>query len=163
MQVSVAEEIAALQTPLKRLSKRFTMDAEESADLVQETMLRALTFRDKFREQTNLQGWLFTIMRNTFINSYRKNQRARLMRNHTADLHLLNMPDPHTFSSPEGKYEWQDLWKNINALKDELVIPFKLHSSGYKYHEIADTLDLPIGTVKNRIFQARKQIQKKLV
>ena len=163
MESPLAEEIAALQTPLKRLSKRFTTDSEESADLVQETILRALTFREKFREKTNLQGWLFTIMRNTFINNYRKNQRTPLLRNRTADLHLVNMPDPHTFSSPEGQYEWQDLWKHISALKEELVIPFKLHTSGYKYHEIADALELPIGTVKSRIFHARKEIQKRLV
>jgi RNA polymerase sigma factor (sigma-70 family) len=160
---SLTCDIATLRPTLMRLSKRFTQNREESSDLVQDTLLRALTHKEKFRENTNLQGWLFTIMRNTFINDYRKNQHVQVMRDHTPQLYRLNVPDPHTFSSPERKCEWHDLWKNINALKGEFVIPFKLHTSGYKYHEIAEQLNLPIGTVKNRIFHARKEIQKRLV
>ena len=163
METAVALDIASLHSTLTRLSKRFKVNGEESADLVQDTMLKALTYQDKFRENTNLQGWLFTIMRNTFINNYRKKQRARTLHDKTTDLYFLNVADPHTFSSPEGRYEWEDLWKNINSLNEDLLVPFKLHTSGYKYHEIADHLNIPVGTVKNRIFHARKAIQKKLV
>lgn len=162
MEASVSAQIASLRDVLKRLSKRFTQNSEESSDLVQDTILKALTHRDKFRENTNLQGWLFTIMRNTYINSYRKNQKSRTLRDKSADMYFLNIADPHTFSSPERRYEWEDLWRNINSLSENLLVPFKLHISGYKYHEIADHLNIPVGTVKNRIFHARKAIQKKL-
>lgn len=159
----ISLQIAALGSTLKTFTRKFTSDQEESSDLVQDTILKALMYKDKFRENTNLKGWLYTIMRNTFINNYRKNQRARTSRDTTTELYFLNVEDKHTFSGPETRYEYQDIWKNVEELKDELRTPFKLHTSGYKYHEIADHLGIPIGTVKNRIFHARKEIQKKLL
>ena len=162
MITTVAARICGLQPLLRRLSRKFTRDADQSADLVQDTVLKALAHQDKFRENTNLQGWLFTIMRNTFINQYRRQQRGQTVHDLTKELYFLNIEDQHTFSSPERKYAWDDLWKNIDALREELKLPFKLHTSGYKYHEIAETLQIPIGTVKNRIFHARKEIQSKL-
>ncbi|MEO5599720.1 MAG: RNA polymerase sigma factor [Cyclobacteriaceae bacterium] len=159
----ISLQIAALGSTLKTFTRKFTSDQEESSDLVQDTILKALMYKDKFRENTNLKGWLYTIMRNTFINNYRKNQRARTSRDTTTELYFLNVEDKHTFSGPETRYEYQDIWKNVEELKEELRTPFKLHTSGYKYHEIADHLGIPIGTVKNRIFHARKEIQKKLL
>lgn len=163
MENGVNREIATLRPALQRLSRRFTSNAEESSDLVQDTILKALTYSDKFRANTNLQGWLFTIMRNTFINQYRRRQRSRTMHDQTRELYFLNVEDNHTFSSPERSYMWDDLWRNIDQLKEEFRLPFKLHTSGYKYHEIAEALSIPIGTVKNRIFHARKEIQSKLL
>ena len=162
MKSDLSVEISGLRPLLKRLSRRFTMNSEESSDLVQDTMLKALMYQDKFREHTNLHGWLFTIMRNTFINQYRRKQRYQTISDPTKDLYFLNIEDGHTFSSPERKYAWEDLWKNIDELREELRAPFKLHTSGYKYHEIAESLHIPIGTVKNRIFHARQELQRKL-
>jgi RNA polymerase sigma-70 factor (ECF subfamily) len=159
---TISQQIAASRHILKTFTRRFTADQDESSDLVQDTILKALLYKDKFRENTNLKGWLFTIMRNTFINNYRKHQREKTSRDTTAESHFLNVEDKHTFSTPDSRYEYEDIWKNINSLKEELLAPFKLHTSGYKYHEIADHLNIPIGTVKNRIFHARKEIQQKL-
>lgn len=156
------QQMISLKTTLQSFTRRFNLDFEESRDLVQDTMLKALLHRNKFKEDTNLNGWLFTIMRNTFINNYRKNKRAKTSRDTTKDLYFLNVEDTHTFNSPGASYEYHDLWKNINELKEELLTPFKMYTSGYKYHEIAKHLGIPIGTVKNRIFHARKDIQKKL-
>jgi RNA polymerase sigma factor (sigma-70 family) len=158
----LTNQIASLRSTLKTFTRRFTNDREESSDLVQDTILKALMYKDKFTQDTNLKGWLFTIMRNTFINNYRKTQRARTSNDTTKELYYLNVEDTHTFNSPSGRFEYHDIWKNVNELKDELLIPFKMHTSGYKYYEIAEHLGLPIGTVKNRIFHARKEIQKKL-
>jgi len=158
----LSHQISSLHTVLRPLTRRFTSDRDESLDLVQDTLLKALTYQDKFREDTNLKGWLFTIMRNTFINDYRKNQRAKTSRDYTKDLHFLNVEDKHTFNEPAANFEYQNMWDHINSLRDELLIPFKMHTSGYKYHEIAIHQNIPIGTVKNRIFNARKEIQKKL-
>jgi DNA-directed RNA polymerase specialized sigma24 family protein len=105
---------------------------------------------------------LFTIMRNTFINNYRRNQKTKISYDDTKESFYLNVADNHTFNSPEKRFEYYDIWKNVNEVKDEFLIPFKMYASGYKYHEIADHLQVPIGTVKNRIFHARKVIQKKL-
>ena len=155
-------QITGLQPTLKQFTYRFTKNPEESQDLVQDTMLKALMYRSKFRENTNLKGWLFTIMRNTFINNYRKNQRHKTSIDPTEELYYLNVEDTHTFNSPQSNYEYNDVWKNIHDIKDELQVPLKMYISGYKYNEIADHLQLPLGTVKNRIFHARKEIQKKL-
>lgn len=155
--------IASLKDTLELFTRRFTKDQEESEDLIQDTVLKALTYRDKFKQNTNLKGWLYTIMRNTFINNYRKAQRAKTTHDDTKELYYLNVPDSHTFNSPDSSYEYKDIVNCMNGVKKDLLVPFKMHVDGYKYHEIAETLDIPIGTVKNRIFHARKEIQKKLV
>lgn len=160
--IEFTHQVASLRSTLYSFTRRFTTDRDECLDLVQDTMLKALTYKDKFREDTNLKGWLFTIMRNTFINNYRKNQRARTSHDDTKELYFLNVEDTHTFNGPDTNYEYQDMWKHINSLRDELLVPFKMHTSGYKYHEISEHLNIPIGTVKNRIFHARKEIQQKL-
>ena len=156
-------QITEMQETLRRFTYRFTRNAEESQDLVQDTMLKALTYRDKFREDTNLKGWLFTIMRNTFINHYRKNKLARTSTDSTKELYFLNVADNHTFNRPEKSVEFKEMWENVSEIREELQVPFKMYTSGYKYHEIAEHLDIPIGTVKNRIFHARKEIQKKMI
>jgi RNA polymerase sigma-70 factor (ECF subfamily) len=161
--IEFSHQVARLRPTLRGFTRRFTNSREESQDLVQDTILKALTYRDKFRDDTNLKGWLFTIMRNTYINNYRKAQRAKTSHDNTKELYFLNVEDTHTFNRPEGSVEFKEVWRNMNNIKPELLTPFKMHTSGYKYHEIAEHLNIPIGTVKNRIFHARKEIQKKLV
>jgi len=156
-------QVAAMRSTLYSFTRKFTRDRDESLDLVQDTMMKALLYKEKFREDTNLKGWLFTIMRNTFINNYRRNQRKRMAKDITKDLVVLNVKEEHTFSQPQENMEFKEIWKNLNMLREELLTPFKMHVSGYKYHEIADHLKIPIGTVKNRIFHARKEVQKNLV
>ena len=101
-------------------------------------------------------------MRNTFINNYRKNKRAKTTHDDTKDLYYLNVEDTHTFNLPDAHFEYKDIWKQVYNLREELQVPFKMHTSGYKYQEIAKHLGIPIGTVKNRIFNARKELQLKL-
>lgn len=158
----LANQLSHLHPDLLSFTRRFTKDRDESLDLVQDTILKALSYSDKFKENTNLLGWLFIIMRNTFINQYRNKKRAAASRDSTKNLFFLNTEDIHTFSRPQSTFEYNELWKHINDLQDELQIPFKMHTAGYKYQEIAEQQNIPIGTVKNRIFHARKEIQKKL-
>jgi len=160
--IEFSQQISDLHPLLHTLTRRFTVDKDESNDLVQDTLLRALLYREKFKEDTNLKGWLFTIMRNTFINKYRKDKRAKTSHDNTKELFFLNVEDTHTFNKPETNFEYNDIWKKVNELREEFLTPFKMHTSGYKYHEIAAHLKIPVGTVKNRIFHARKEIQKKL-
>src|SRR3954469_22595894 len=129
--VELTHEITSLRSTLKTFTKRFTNDREESSDLVQDTILKALIYKDKFTQDTNLKGWLFTIMRNTFINNYRKNQRARTSHDNTKDLYFLNVEDTHRFNKPAENFEYSDMMNHVNSLRDELLIPFKMHTSGY--------------------------------
>jgi RNA polymerase sigma factor (sigma-70 family) len=158
----LTEQIISMNRTLTLFTHRFTRDKEESLDLVQDTMLKALLYKSKFKEETNLKGWLFTIMRNTFINNYRRLKREKTLHDSTNDLYYLNIEDNHTFNCPDTRIEYKDIWQKIEDLKEEFLTPFKMHTSGYRYHEIAEHLNIPIGTVKNRIFHARKEIQKKL-
>jgi len=157
-----SHQVAGLRGALQSFTRRFTVDKEESHDLVQDTMLKALLQRDKFRENTNLKGWLSIIMRNTFINNYRKNKRKQTLRTQSNEHQFHSREDEHTFNKPHENLEFKEIWTNINNLRHDLMMPFKMHSSGYKYHEIAEELGIPLGTVKNRIFHARKEIQKNL-
>ena len=156
------QQVAQLRPALRAFTFRFTSDREISQDLVQDTILKALTYGDKYRENTNLKGWLYTIMRNTFINNYRRSKVVKVTRDTTDELYYLNIEDQHTFRNPQSSLEFSEIWKNVNDIRDELLVPFRMHATGYKYEEIALHLSLPLGTVKNRIFHARKEIQKKL-
>lgn len=155
-------QLTGLKPTLYAFTRRFTSNRDESLDLVQETFLKALAYRTKFRENTNLKGWLFTIMRNTFINNYRRQKRTMTSVDTSKELYVLNVEDHHTFNKPECTFEYHDILKHVHALPADLLRPFSLHMQGYKYHEIAEKLTVPIGTVKNRIFHARKEIQKTL-
>ena len=160
--IEFSHQIACLRGILKDFTRKFTSDKDESHDLVQDTMLKALIYRDKFQENTNLKGWLFTIMRNTFINNYRKNRRTRKVSDQAKEYIFQSKEDEPTFSRPHESLEYIDIWNNVDDLREELRAPFKMNCTGYKYQEIADHLGIPLGTVKNRIFHARKEIQKKL-
>ena len=160
--LNFGDELASLHDTLRAFTRRFTRDHEESMDLVQDTILKALTYSDKFRQNTNLKGWLFTIMRNTFINNVRRGKNTDVS-HQIQDLAYLQVADRHTFNSPDGLFEYEDIWRNVHEIDDELLVPFKMYASGYKYNEIAEHLHIPLGTVKNRIFHARKEIQKKLM
>lgn len=154
------KEVSSLQPTLRMLTHRFTFDRDESLDLIQETLMRAFLYRAKFKRGTNLKGWLFTIMRNTYINRYRKAKREKTSRDVTKDLFFLHVEDENNRS--EEPTECKEIWEQVDAVRDEFQIPFKMYLTGYKYEEIADHLQIPVGTVKNRIFHARKEIQKKL-
>jgi RNA polymerase sigma factor (sigma-70 family) len=155
-------QVTDLSSTLKTFSRRFTKDRDDALDLVQDTIFKAFSYRDKFAPDTNLKGWLFTIMRNTYINNYKKHHRVTILRGRATEPHFKSVSDPHTFSIPDSSFEYKELWKEIDDLKDEYSIPFKMHISGYKYQEIAGQLNLPIGTVKNRIHTARQEVQKQL-
>jgi RNA polymerase sigma factor (sigma-70 family) len=159
----LSHEISVLHSSLKTFTKRFTNDYDEALDLVQDTILKALMNQEKFREERNLRGWLFTIMRNIFINKYQKARRVRAFHEHTKELFFnCGIKDAHTFNDPASNLEYHEMWNTVNSLNNELLIPLKLYACGYKYHEIAKNQGIALGTVKNRIFKARQEIKKKL-
>lgn len=153
------EELIAFQRPLKSFAFRFTNNEEEANDLLQETFLKALTYRNKFQARTNLKAWLYTIMRNTFINNYRKAMRANTIIDHTDEQYFINSTaDDKGFADPSSVYSHAQINIVIDKLEDEYRVPFRMYNNGYKYKEIAANLDLPIGTIKSRIFLARKKL-----
>jgi RNA polymerase sigma-70 factor (ECF subfamily) len=147
---------------LQRFAMSLTLDRDTALDLVQDTYLKAITYKDKFVDYTNLKAWVFTIMKNTFINNYRRNVKENTIIDGTQDLYYLNMPHDKGFISPESSYAEDEIQKAIDSLSDEFRIPFRMHIDGFKYHEIAEKLGLKIGTVKSRIFFTRQKLMLKL-
>lgn len=155
-------ELTSLQENLQYFAKSLTQDEDDAKDLVQETFLKALTYRDKFEENTNLKAWTYTIMKNTFINNYRRNAKVSMVMDNTADLYYLNSSRSSDDSNPDSVLSHKDISKEVNNLEDEHKLPFQMHHTGYKYKEIAEKLDLSIGTVKSRIFFSRKKLMDSL-
>ena len=131
---------------------------ETAKDLVQDTMLKAITYREQFQNDTNLKAWTYTILKNTFINNYRKSTRQKTIFDNTSNLFFLSTTQESRNVSAESAYSAKEIQKVIEELNDDLRIPFKMHVEGYKYKEIAEKLNLNIGTVKSRIFFSRKKL-----
>lgn len=154
--------LTGLYSNLQYFAQTLTNNREEAEDLVQDTVLKALTHRDKFQADTNLKAWTFTIMKNTFINNYRRSVKANTILDTTDDLYYLNIPKPTNYSLPDSEFSVKEIRRTIGNLTDEHRIPFEMHTQGYKYKEIADKLNLSIGTVKSRIFFGRKKLMENL-
>jgi len=155
-------QITNLQKNLEGYALSLTTDSNNAKDLLQETILKALINREKFINSTNLKAWLYTIMKNTFINEYRRNKKANTFIDKTDNQYFLNNSKISEYSSPESKIAEKDIRKALSELSDDFKIPFEMYYNGYKYKEIAEELDLSIGTVKSRIFFTRKKLMKKL-
>jgi RNA polymerase sigma-70 factor (ECF subfamily) len=151
-------EVLSLSKPLRYFALNLTSNDEEAKDLLQETLLKAISNRHRFADKTNLKAWMYTIMKNIFINNYRRSMKTNTIVDNTKDLYFLNIPQQADFVAPESTYSEREILKKIEILADEYKIPFTMYFDGYKYKEIADYLDLPIGTVKSRIFLARRQL-----
>ena len=152
----------SLQANLLNFAYMLTSNRDDAYDLLQDTTLKALDNEDKYADNTNFKGWVFTIMRNIFINNYRRAVRSGVVLDNTQDLIYLNMPQTSGIETPEGSLAVDEISKVINSFGDGYRIPFSLHVQGFKYTEIAEKTGLPLGTVKSRIFFARQRLQKAL-
>jgi len=144
---------------LHAFAYNLTKNTEDAKDLFQETSFRALTNKEKFRPGTNFKAWLFTIMKNIFINNYRKKVRANTIMDSTDNNYYLNSGTAVIANGGESNIMMEELTGMIDGLEDGIRIPFMMHYEGFKYQEIAEELDLPLGTVKSRIFFARKEMK----
>ena len=144
---------------LQSFAYSLTKNTEDARDLYQETAYRAITNREKFRPGTNLKAWLFTIMKNIFINNYRKKVKANTIMDTTDNQYYIKSGDNAIGNKAESSIMMKELTRMIDTLDESIRIPFLMHYQGYKYQEIADHLELPLGTVKSRIFFARKDLK----
>lgn len=157
--IKLTQDLLNVQNDLFRFAFRLTKNKMDASDLLQETSLKVLDNHDKFAEETNFKAWAYTLMRNIFINNYRKMVREQTYVDQTENLYHLNIPQNSGFDSPEKSYSISEITKAINAFPKEYRQPFSMHVAGYKYENIAKEMGLPLGTVKSRIFFARKKLQ----
>ena len=154
--------VIGMQGNLFSFALKLTTNEEEAHDLVQDTTLKALDNEAKFTDNANFGGWIMTIMRNIFINNYRKRTRENTMVDTTEDLYHLNLTQDSGMLTPDGAFAAGEITAVLNAFPEDYRKPFSMHIAGYKYEEISKKLAMPLGTVKSHIFFTRKKLRELL-
>ena len=147
---------------LRPFAITLTRDNETAKDLFQETLFRALANREKYNVGTNIKAWLYTIMRNIFINNYRRKAKQNTIFDNTPNEFLLNYNQAAITNAAEGVLKLKDIQAAVHKLPAIFRNPFMLYFEGYKYYEIAEMLSEPLGTIKSRIHFARKLLKEQL-
>ncbi len=154
-------QVTTFQEKLNLFARSLTKNEEDAKDLLQDTILKAMKYRDKFVSPTNLKAWLYTIMRNTFINNYRRKKVVTMVHDDSPNDYMLDRESAVT-QSQTSKIYTQEILNAVNELEEEYRVPFLKHYEGFKYKEIGEELNLPIGTVKSRIYIARQKLMNQL-
>lgn len=151
------KEYQSLEHRLYAFAVKLTRSKTDADDLLQETVIRAYSNRDKFQIGTNFKSWITTIMRNIFINNYRTKKRRNIV-DGSIEEHTYAMPSNAVSNNSESNLMMEELSKILEAVKPKYRIPFLMYYKGYGYQEIAAEMNLPIGTVKSRLFTARQKL-----
>lgn len=155
-------QLIDLQPSLMKYAHRLRLGSDDAKDLVQETFLKVLLNKDKFVDKGYLKAWTYTVMKNTFINNYRRAMSGKInseISDATLFIHHRKAPNE---DSPDSVYSHKEITNCIQEMNQKLRVPFQMYLDGYKYKEIADTINLKLGTVKFRIFQARQVLMAKM-
>ncbi len=147
---------------LKPFAINLTRDNEAANDLYQETLYKALANKEKYNAGTNIKAWLFTIMRNIFINDYRRKAKQKTIFDNTPNDYLINQKQVSVNNAAESDLRIKEINKAIQQLPEIFKTPFLLYFDGYKYNEIAEVLIEPLGTIKSRIHFARKLLKEQI-
>ncbi len=155
-------QLLSLQDNMMNFALTLTADKEEAQELLQDTTLKVLDNQEKYVDNINFKGWVLTVMRNIFINNYHKVIRMQSIIDPSTDIYNIDIINDSGMDSPDSSYSLHEINNAINSLSKELKGPFSLYLCGYKYDEISEMLDVPMGTVKSRIFFARQELQNEL-
>ena len=147
---------------LNQLAMKLTKQRDDAEDLIQDTYYKALKNKDKFATGTNLKGWLYTIMKNTFINNYRRKRNQNTFVDETDSQFFLNSKESSESTHTEANVDNEYIMNQIDSIEKHYTEAFFMHYEGYKYEEIAEHFNIPLGTVKSRIFLARQKMMEKL-
>jgi RNA polymerase sigma-70 factor (ECF subfamily) len=156
------KNLLGMQKNMMNFALMLTSNHNDAKDLMQDTTLKVLDNQERFMDNLNFAGWVFTVMHHIFINNYRKYIQGQMIIDQKADLYNVDVEDTEGNSAPDARYRMIEMSKAINKLPKSLKMPFSMYISGYKYSEISEKLNLPLGTVKSRIFFARQELQKEL-
>ena len=148
--------------PLKPFAVSLTRDQEIAKDLFQETLYKALANQDKYSTGTNIKAWLFTIMRNIFINDYRRKAKQKIIFDNSGSDRLVKLSNVMVRNEGENSLQWKEINEAIYKIPHIFKVPFLLYFEGYRYHEISEWLGEPLGTIKSRIHFARKLLKEKI-
>lgn len=157
---ALSRELIRMQDELFDFAFKLTANKEDAYDLVQETSLKALDNFENYTPETNFKGWIYTILRNIFIKSYRHIVRSQGLLHETEK--YFSLPTNINTNNSDCSYDIEELKRALDSLPTEFREPFSMHIAGYKYREIAEQLNLPLGVVKSRIFFTRQRLQEVL-
>jgi RNA polymerase sigma factor (sigma-70 family) len=160
--IEFSKQLTYLEAFLHNFALRLTKNPEKAKDLVQDTSLRAFRYKDKFKAGTNFKGWVATVMRNTFINQYRKQKKRRVINEHIENFAYALEGNIVLPNAGEANLRMQEINSKLDQIGDLYRIPFLMHFKGYEYKEISEQLGCPIGTVKSRIYTARQKMKQLL-
>lgn len=160
--VEFTQGILAMEQDLHRFAYKLTADRDSANDLVQDCVLHALDNREKFTYTKNLKGWMYTLMRNIFVNNYRRTVREMNLIDDTYSIGQQNMIEDEDSERFASTYDIKLLYRVIQSIPDDMKVPFQMFVAGFKYREIAEKLGLPMGTVKSRLFFIRKRLKEEL-
>jgi RNA polymerase sigma-70 factor (ECF subfamily) len=152
-------QLVTLEPSLRKFAYKLTREKEDASDLVQDTLLKGLLNRDKFVLDDNFKAWIFTIMKNTFINNYRRSLNQNTFRDGTVESFHMNQTEDYGHNNPESLFTMKEMTGIIEQLNDVLRVPVTMFLHGYKYREISEELNMSMGTVKSRIFLSRKWLK----
>ncbi len=161
MTANVQNQLIQFQSMLYSFAYKLTGDFTDAQDLYQETAVKVLKNADKFRQGTNFKAWSSTIMRNIFINNYRKKKRRGVIVDSTDNNYYINSGDQTVVNGGARNLRMEELMEMVDDLPENLRTPFMMSYQGFKYDEIAEQLDAPLGTIKSRIFFARKTLRER--
>lgn len=147
---------------LRGFALQFTRNDDDASDLIQDTMLKAFRYKDNFKDGTNIKGWLYTIMRNIFINNYKRSKRSGVFLDATANGYFLDGAGSMGVDEVSSSIDRKEIRAEIDKLDTGFRVPLEMFMSGYQYDEIAQEMSIPMGTVKSRIFHARKKLTQSL-
>jgi RNA polymerase sigma-70 factor (ECF subfamily) len=153
------KQLTVLEKNLYSYARSLKLNTDDAKDLVQETFLKAIMNRHKYADKGYLKAWTIAIMRNTFINNYRRNTLINQKIDKTSESYFINQTNSVAQENPDSDYSYKELNNNIELLNKKFRIPFKMYVEGYKYKEISEKIKVNIGTVKSRIFFARKELK----
>ncbi|MCB0521830.1 MAG: RNA polymerase sigma factor [Lewinellaceae bacterium] len=157
---SIYNQLDSVSNSLRAFSLKLTGSESDANDLYQDTAYRIISNADKFQADTNFKAWAVTIMRNIFINNYRKKMRRGVILDQTPNNYYINSGGQLIENDGETRMAYKELLRMVSALPEDFKRPFWMAYKGYKYDEIAEKLDAPLGTIKSRIFFARRKLQK---
>ena len=156
--VEFSSQLVRHQPVLLKYAYSFNLTRDDAKDLVQDTFVKALLNRDKYVDNEKLKSWVLAIMRNTFVDNYRRNSIQRKISDHTKESVLISTVATAASDNPESVLSTLEIMHNVEKLQDKLRMPFKMYMEGFKYSEISEKLNLKIGTVKSRIFLSRRHL-----